>query len=201
MRSLHHIALSTNSQNLINVSLAYAGMRYAMLGLLLVLVACAGGPTMTKRTAVTLETNRGVITVQLYDDLVPVTAGNFKKLAEKGFYNGTIFHRVITGFMIQGGDPTGTGSGGPGYSIKDEFHPSLKHTKKGLLSMANAGPDTGGSQFFIILAPTPWLDGKHAIFGEVVSGMDVVEAIGGTPTGPGDRPVEDIVIKTAKVVP
>ena len=156
---------------------------------------------MTKRTAVTLETNRGVITVQLYDDLVPVTAGNFKKLAEKGFYNGTIFHRVITGFMIQGGDPTGTGRGGPGYSIKDEFHPSLKHTKKGLLSMANAGPDTGGSQFFIILAPTPWLDGKHAIFGEVVSGMDVVEAIGGTPTGPGDRTVEDIVIKTAKVVP
>ncbi len=176
-------------------------MRYAMLGLLLALVACAGGPTMTKRTTVTLETNRGVVTVQLYDDLVPVTAGNFKKLAGEGFYNGTIFHRVIKGFMIQGGDPTGTGRGGPGYSIKDEFNPSLKHTKKGLLSMANAGPNTGGSQFFITLAPTPWLDGKHAIFGEVVSGMDVVEAIGGTPTGPGDRPVEDIVIETAKAVP
>jgi len=172
-------------------------MRIIAVIALLLLVAC-GGNTM-KRTTVVLSTNQGDITVQLYDDLVPQTAGNFRKLAGEGFYDGTIFHRVIPGFMLQGGDPTGSGRGGPGYSIEDEFHASLKHTKKGLLSMANAGPNTGGSQFFITLAPTPWLDGKHAIFGEVVSGMEVVEAIGSAPTGPGDRPVQDVVIGKAKV--
>ncbi len=116
-------------------------------------------------TMIELDTSMGKMTVKLYDNLVPRTAGNFKKLVEQGYYDSTIFHRIIKNFMIQGGDPTGTGTGGPGYTVPDEFHPSLKHDRKGLLSMANAGPNTGGSQFFITLVPTPWLDGKHAIFG------------------------------------
>jgi len=153
-----------------------------------------------ENTKIMLETNMGNIKVKLYDNLVPITAGNFKKLAEQEFYNGVIFHRVIKDFMIQGGDPTGTGTGGPGYSISDEFDPSLRHNKKGLLSMANSGPNTGGSQFFITLIPTPWLDNKHAIFGEVIEGMDVVEAIGNVETGAGDKPLNDVVIKKAYVV-
>lgn len=141
---------------------------------------------------VNMKTSMGDIKIKLYTDKAPITAGNFKELVEKGFYNGIIFHRVIDGFMIQGGDPTGTGTGGSGKVIKDEFAPGLKHDKKGMLSMANAGPNTGTSQFFITLAPTPWLDGKHAIFGEVIEGMDVVEKIGKTKTGPGDKPVTDV---------
>lgn len=154
----------------------------------------------TMNTKVMLETSMGNIKIQLFDDKVPVTAGNFKKLVEQGFYNGIIFHRVIDGFMIQGGDPTGTGMGGPGYKIQDEFHPSLTHSKAGIVSMANAGPNTGGSQFFITLAATPWLDGRHSVFGEVIEGMDVVEAIGKVQTGAQDRPKTDVVIKKAYVV-
>ena len=145
-------------------------------------------------TIIDMETTEGNIKIRLFDDKVPKTAGNFKKLVEKGFYDGVIFHRVIDRFMIQGGDPTGTGTGGPGYEIPDEFSPSLKHTKKGLLSMANHGPNTGGSQFFITLAPTPWLDNKHAIFGEVIEGMDVVDKIGKTATDARDRPLKNITM-------
>ena len=137
---------------------------------------------------VTIETNHGTIVAEMFEDLAPNTAANFLELAEKGFYDGVIFHRVIDGFMIQGGDPTGTGRGGPGYTIDDEFGPGLAHTQPGLFSMANAGPNTGGSQFFITLAATPWLDGKHAIFGKVTSGLDVVQAIGKVRTGMADKP-------------
>lgn len=148
-----------------------------------------------KKTAgdvVNMKTSMGEIKIKLYTDKAPITAGNFKELVEKGFFNGIIFHRVIDGFMIQGGDPTGTGTGGSGKVIKDEFAPGLKHDKKGMLSMANAGPNTGTSQFFITLAPTPWLDGKHAIFGEVIEGMDIVEKIGKTKTDGRDKPVTDV---------
>ncbi len=145
------------------------------------------------------ETSHGAFSIELYEDKAPVTTKNFIDLAEKGFYDGLIFHRVIKGFMIQGGDPKGTGSGGPGYTIKDEFHKELRHNVPGILSMANAGPDTGGSQFFITLAPTPWLDGKHAVFGKVMDGMDVVEKIGVTPTGPQDRPREEVKIERVTV--
>jgi peptidyl-prolyl cis-trans isomerase A (cyclophilin A) len=153
---------------------------------------------MANRTA-TFDTTAGTFQVELFEDKAPITTKNFIDLAEKGFYDGTIFHRVIDGFMIQGGDPTGTGRGGPGYTIKDEFHKDLRHTEAGLLSMANAGPNTGGSQFFVTLAPTSWLDNKHAIFGKVSSGMDIVQKIGKTRTQPGDRPVEEQKIKSVKI--
>jgi len=148
---------------------------------------------------VTIETNHGTIVAEMFEDVAPKTAGNFMELAEKGFYDGVVFHRVIDGFMIQGGDPTGTGRGGPGYTIPDEFAPGLAHTEVGTFSMANAGPNSGGSQFFITLAATPWLDGKHAIFGKVISGLDVVQAIGKVKTGMGDRPVEEVVMKKVTV--
>ncbi len=151
-------------------------------------------------TIVELETTMGTMKIKLYDDKAPKTVKNFKDLVGKGFYDGTIFHRVIKDFMIQGGDPTGTGSGGPGYKIPDEFGPGLKHSKKGILSMANAGPNSGGSQFFITLVATPWLDGKHAIFGELAEGMDVLDKIGSTPTGPGDRPKTEVKIIKARIV-
>ncbi len=149
---------------------------------------------MANRTA-TVQTNLGPITLELFDEQAPETAGNFAKLVEKGFYDGIVFHRVIDGFMIQGGCPMGRGTGGPGYTIKDEFGAGLAHDGEGILSMANAGPNTGGSQFFITLAATPWLDGKHAIFGKVIEGMDVIRQIGRTATGPGDRPLKDIVME------
>ena len=123
------------------------------------------------------HTDKGDIAIQLYADLVPVTVNNFVFLAQQNFYNDTIFHRVIADFMAQGGDPTGTGRGGPGYRFKDEFHPKLRHDKPGVLSMANAGPNTNGSQFFITHVPTPWLDGKHSVFGQVIDGMDVLMSI------------------------
>jgi cyclophilin family peptidyl-prolyl cis-trans isomerase len=148
-----------------------------------------------KMDYVKFETTMGNFKVKLFSDKAPITTDNFRSLVEKGFYDGIIFHRVIDGFMIQGGDPTGTGRGGSGKTIPDEFGPGLKHSKEGILSMANAGPNTGTSQFFITLAPTPHLDGKHAIFGEVVDGMDVVKKIGKTKTGPGDKPETDIKMK------
>jgi cyclophilin family peptidyl-prolyl cis-trans isomerase len=144
---------------------------------------------------VIMETTKGIIEIEVFQDKAPITSENFISLIEKEYYNGIIFHRVIENFMIQGGCPDGTGRGGPGYTIEDEFHPDLKHDKKGFLSMANAGPNTGGSQFFITLVPTPWLDGKHAIFGRVISGMDVVETIGKVETGDADRPVEPVVME------
>ncbi len=145
------------------------------------------------------QTTLGEFTVELFEDKAPVTTKNFIDLAEKGFYDGVVFHRVIKGFMIQGGDPQGTGRGGPGYTIKDEFHRDLRHDGPGILSMANAGPNTGGSQFFITLAATPWLDGKHAVFGKVTDGMDIVEKIGATPVGPGDRPKQDVKIERVSI--
>jgi peptidyl-prolyl cis-trans isomerase A (cyclophilin A) len=148
---------------------------------------------------VVFETNHGTFKAELFEDKAPKTAGNFLQLVNEGYYDGVIFHRVIDGFMIQGGDPTGTGRGGPGYTIKDEFAPGLKHDAEGVLSMANAGPNTGGSQFFITLAATSWLDGKHAIFGKVRDGMDVVRKIGKVAKGPGDRPKEDVVMRSVKV--
>lgn len=149
-------------------------------------------------TKVLLETNMGDITIKLYDDM-PITAGNFRELVEKGFYDGVIFHRVIGGFMIQGGDPTGTGRGGPGYTIKDEFTDHNRNSR-GTISMANAGPNTGGSQFFISLGDNNHLDKMHPVFGEVVDGMDVMDAIGKVKTGPGDRPLEDVVIIKARAI-
>jgi cyclophilin family peptidyl-prolyl cis-trans isomerase len=130
-----------------------------------------------KKYYATFHTDKGDIRAELFADKAPRTVNNFVFLAREGFYDGTIFHRVISDFMAQGGDPTGTGRGGPGYQFQDEFHPSLKHNKPGLLSMANAGPNTNGSQFFITHVPTPWLDNKHAIFGQVVDGMDVLLSI------------------------
>ena len=153
---------------------------------------------MSNRTA-TFDTNMGSFKIELFEDKAPITTKNFIDLAQKGFYNNVIFHRVIDNFMIQGGDPQGTGRGGPGYTIKDEFHPSLKHDSPGILSMANAGPNTGGSQFFITLVPTAWLDNKHAVFGKVIDGMDVVEKIGKTKVGAGDRPVQEVKINSLKI--
>lgn len=169
------------------------------LPLLLPRAACAAEGETPRRPVAVFNTNMGQFQAELYTDLAPVTAGNFIDLARRGFYDGVIFHRVIDRFMIQGGDPTGTGTGGPGYKIKDEFGPGLAHDAPGVLSMANAGPNTGGSQFFITLVPTPWLDGKHAIFGRIVEGMDVVEAIGHVETAQGDRPVKDVVMQSVVV--
>ena len=151
-------------------------------------------------TLVKFITNRGEFTAEIFEDKAPKTAENFLSLVEKGYYDGIIFHRIIEGFMIQGGDPTGTGTGGPGYMIKDEFGPGLAHDDVGILSMANAGPDTGGSQFFVTLAATPWLDGRHAIFGKVIDGLDIVELIGSEPTDYTDRPAEDVVMEKVCIV-
>ena len=158
----------------------------------------------------TLKTGMGVSVIRLFEDKAPKTVENFVGLAtgtkewtdpktgqrvRRPLYNGTIFHRVIPGFMIQGGDPLGRGTGGPGYRFADEFHPDLRHNKAGMLSMANAGPNTNGSQFFITLAPTPHLDNRHSVFGEVVQGHEVVVAIGNSPRGANDRPVKDAVLQ------
>ena len=148
----------------------------------------------TQYTA-TLNTNQGAIVIELFAKEAPKTVNNFITLARDGFYDGTIFHRVIDKFMIQGGDPTGTGTGGPGYSFEDEFHPSLAFDSEGILAMANSGPGTNGSQFFITVAPTPWLTGAHTIFGRVQEGQDVVTAISTVPKDPGDKPLSDVVIQ------
>jgi len=159
-------------------------------------------------------TTEGNFTIRLFDQEAPKTVENFVGLAEgtkqwsdprtnqkvqKPYYDGTIFHRIIDGFMIQGGDPLGQGIGGPGYNFADEFHPKLRHNKAGTLSMANRGPNTNGGQFFITLAPTPHLDDRHSVFGEVVEGMDVVNRIGKTPTADRDRPIKDITIQTVTI--
>lgn len=158
------------------------------------------------------DTSLGPIVAELYFDETPITVASFVSLAEgtskivdsaykdKKYYDGLIFHRVIDGFVIQGGDPTGTGSGGPGYKFPDEFNDSLSHDSKGILSMANAGPGTNGSQFFITLAPVKQLDGRHTVFGKVVKGLDVVDSIGKVETGPGDRPVENVTINEVKII-
>lgn len=146
-----------------------------------------------------IETNKGTIELELFEDKAPITTKNFIDLAQKGFYDNVTFHRVIPDFMIQGGDPKGTGTGGPGYTIKDEFGPGLNFDKPYVLAMANAGPNTGGSQFFITVAPTPWLKGKHAIFGKVLKGTDVVDAIVNTPRGPSDKPLTAVVMQKVTI--
>ena len=152
--------------------------------------------------SVTLHTNHGDITLEIFADKVPKTAKNFVELAKRGYYDSTIFHRIISDFMIQGGDPTGTGRGGEsiyGEKFEDEFHPELTH-KKGAISMANAGPHTNGSQFFIVHAPeTSWLDGKHSIFGEVIEGLEIADIIARVPTDSGDRPFKKVEIMKVTV--
>jgi peptidylprolyl isomerase len=155
-------------------------------------------PTAESQKMVRLETNMGNITIALAPDM-PITAGNFETLVKKGFYDGVIFHRVINGFMIQGGDPAGTGRGGPGYMIKDEFTNNNRNDR-GTISMANAGPNTGGSQFFINLVNNNFLDSKHPVFGKVAEGMDVVDKIAKTKTDAGDRPVQNVTIIRAVMV-
>jgi len=153
-------------------------------------------------TVAVIKTNMGTIEIELFAKETPKTVENFVGLANKGYYNGVIFHRVIDGFMIQGGDPTGTGRGGESFwggKFADEFVDTLKHTSEGILSMANAGPNTNGSQFFITLVPTPWLDKHHSIFGKVINGMDVVKAIGKVAKGPQDRPLKDVVMETVTI--
>jgi peptidyl-prolyl cis-trans isomerase A (cyclophilin A) len=166
-------------------------------------------------TTAVFTTSEGTFTAKLFDEEVPNTVANFVGLAEgtkefsdpktgqktkRPFYDGLVFHRVIDGFMIQGGCPLGTGTGGPGFKFADEFNARLRHSKPGILSMANAGPNTNGSQFFVTLAATPWLDSKHSVFGEVIEGMDVVKKIGSTPTNkPNDRPVKPVTIQSVKI--
>ena len=145
-----------------------------------------------------MQTNEGPITLELFDEDAPKTVANFKKLAGEGFYDGLVFHRVIKDFMIQGGCPQGTGTGGPGYTFEDEIN--QHKIVRGTLAMANAGPNTNGSQFFVVTADAcPWLDGKHTVFGRVTSGMDVVDAISKVATGPGDRPRDDVRIESITV--
>jgi peptidyl-prolyl cis-trans isomerase A (cyclophilin A) len=185
---------------------------FAIAALIFGLVSAVTAGAQEKKGPVyaTLKTSMGDIVVQLFEDKAPKTVANFIGLAtgtkewtdpktgekvKKPLYNGTIFHRVIPGFMIQGGDPLGNGTGGPGYRFEDEFNPELRHTRGGILSMANAGPNTNGSQFFITLAPTLHLDNRHSIFGEVVKGIEVVVAIGNVPRDARDRPLKDVVLK------
>lgn len=158
------------------------------------------GNTISSGTKVKLETNMGDIVIELYEEM-PITAGNFEKLVKQGFYDGVIFHRVIDGFMIQGGDPTGTGMGGPGYKIEDEFtNTNLDQNNRGTISMANAGPNTGGSQFFINLVNNNFLDRKHPVFGKVIEGMDVIDKIAKVEKNAQDKPLQDVKIIKAVIV-
>jgi peptidyl-prolyl cis-trans isomerase A (cyclophilin A) len=183
---------------------------FVVIVLMAALAASAEAQEKSGPLYATMKTSMGDIVVRLFDDKAPKTVANFVDLAtgkkewtdpktgqktNRPLYNGTIFHRVIPDFMIQGGDPLGNGTGGPGYRFEDEFNPDLRHSKSGILSMANAGPNTNGSQFFITVKPTPWLDGRHSVFGEVVKGQEVVTAIVNTPRDPRDRPLKEVVIK------
>ena len=151
--------------------------------------------TASKNRIAVIYTNMGTMEFELHEDKVPITTSNFISLANEDFYDGVIFHRIIKGFMIQGGDQTGTGTGGSGKTIPDEIVPELKHDSLGILSMANSGPNTGSSQFFITLAPAPHLDGKHSIFGKLIKGEDVLMAIGSVEVGDGDRPLTDVTME------
>lgn len=181
-------------------------IRWIGAGLLLAACGLAEGaaadPTSEEphHPMVTIETTKGTIALELYPEDAPKTVENFLTLAKKGFYNGIVFHRVIPGFMVQTGDPTGTGRGGPGYSFADEFSPTRTHDGPGVLSMANAGPNTNGSQFFITLKATPWLDGKHTIFGHVTQGQEVIEAIVAAPRDANDRPTTEIKMISVTVM-
>ncbi len=150
---------------------------------------------MKKTTKIQIQTTKGTIEAELFSEQAPKTVANFMTLAKKGFYDGIIFHRVIPDFMVQTGDPTGTGRGGPGYTFQDEFSPELKHDKPGVFSMANSGPNTNGSQFFITEAPTPWLDKRHSVFGRVTGGQEIVHSIAKAPRDSDDKPIETITMK------
>ena len=174
-----------------------------IIGLILIAAIIFGIFNMTKQnteTKIKLETTKGEIIIRLYNEM-PITSGNFRGLVEKGFYDGIIFHRIIDGFMIQGGDPTGTGRGGPEYKIKDEFTKTdLDRNDRGTISMANAGPNTGGSQFFINLVNNNFLDGKHPVFGKIISGMEIVDAIAKVETDAQNKPLEDVIIIRATII-
>jgi len=168
---------------------------------LLIFIAGCGGNEMKNNSKVKLETTQGDIVIELYEKEMPITTGNFKKLVQEKYYDGVIFHRVIDGFMIQGGDPTGTGMGGPGYEIKDEFtKTALDRNDRGTIAMANAGPNTGGSQFFINLVNNNFLDGKHPVFGKIIDGMEVVDKIAKVQKDSQDKPLQDVVINRAYLI-
>ena len=178
---------------------------FIILAAVLMLAACATPQKVAKYSEkkgnrhVFMQTTLGMIEIELFEKRAPITTGNFVKLIGEGFYDSLVFHRVIPNFMIQGGDPSGNGTGGPGYSIPDEFHPELKHDSPGILSMANAGPNTGGSQFFITHRPTPHLDGRHSVFGKVVEGQAVVVAIAAVQRDKRDKPLTPIYIESIRV--
>ena len=156
--------------------------------------------SLSAQTQARFYTNKGNFDVKLREDLAPITAGNFIDLVDTMFYDGVIFHRVVNNFVIQGGDPTGTGSGGPGYTIPDEFHPALRHYKRGIMSMANAGPNTGGSQFFFCMKPLLYLDSLHAVFGEVIDGMETIDSIEVVPVDATDRPITPVVMDSVRIL-
>ncbi len=170
-----------------------------LISVLFILTSCSKSSSSSNRTAV-IETNLGTMEIELFEKRAPTTTQNFITLAKKGYYDGLTFHRVIKDFMIQGGCPKGDGTGGPGYTIPDEFHVELKHNQAGILSMANAGPNTGGSQFFITLIPTPWLDGMHSVFGKIIKGEEVLKKIGNIQTGFQDKPMDPVTIKKIKII-